>query len=193
VATLKELGLDGDTVVMFTSDHGDWMGDHGLMLKGPLHYQGVIRVPFVCRIPGVDHRSVRNSGLAGTIDIAATVLDIARLAPYNGIQGKSLLPAAQGGETPVRAGMLVENEAAFFQYGTGKRFRVRTLVTERWRLTLSDMSGIAELYDLVNDPMEQTNLWGDASTLEITRELTHKLISTMIEHQDLAPLPTAIA
>jgi hypothetical protein len=89
--------------------------------------------------------------------------------------------------------MLVENEAAFFQYGTGKRFRVRTLVTERWRLTLSDMSGIAELYDLVNDPMELTNLWGDASTLEITRELTHKLITTMIEHQDLAPLPTAIA
>ena len=193
MATLKDLGLDDDTVVMFTSDHGDWMGDHGLMLKGPLHYQGVIRVPFVCRIPGVDHRAVRNSGLAGTIDIAATVLDIARLAPYNGIQGKSLLPAAQGGETPVRAGMLVENEAAFFQYGTGKRFRVRTLVTERWRLTLSDMSGIAELYDLVNDPMELTNLWGDASTLEITRELTHKLITTMIEHQDLAPLPTAIA
>ena len=190
--TLRDLALEDDTVVMFTSDHGDWMGDHGLMLKGPLHYQGVIRVPFICKIPG-SAAGVHHPGLAGTIDIAATVLDIARIAPFNAIQGKTLLPAIDGGATPARGGMLVENEAAFFQFGTGRRFRVRTLVTERWRLTLSDVAGIAELYDLQNDPLEQTNLWDAPASREVLPGLLHQLVQTMIEHQDLAPLPTAIA
>jgi arylsulfatase A-like enzyme len=87
---LDELGLADNTVIVFTSDHGDLMGDHQLMLKGAYAYQGLIRVPFIWVEP--DAPSPRRTGaLYSTLDLAATFLDRARLAPYNGIQGKSLL------------------------------------------------------------------------------------------------------
>src|SRR6185295_20172395 len=79
---LDELGLAQNTVVVFTSDHGDLMGDHQLMLKGAYAYQGLIRVPFIWVEPTGARKASRNDELFGTLDIAATVLDRARLVPY---------------------------------------------------------------------------------------------------------------
>src|SRR5947207_1009134 len=98
---LDELGLTENTVIVFTSDHGDLMGDHQLMLKGAYAYQGLIRVPFIWAEPAGAGGSTalqtragkRSDALFGTLDIAATFLDRARLAPYNGVQGRSMLPA----------------------------------------------------------------------------------------------------
>src|SRR5262252_6377545 len=85
---VDELGLADNTVIVFTSDHGDLMGDHQLMLKGAYAYQGLIRVPFIWAEPN-GHTPRRSDALFGTLDIARTFLDRARLAPYNGIQGRS--------------------------------------------------------------------------------------------------------
>ena len=93
---LKTLRLDNDTVVIFTSDHGDFMGDHQLLLKGALHYRGLVRVPCIWRDPANETAGTLNSGLCGTIDLAPTILDRAGLAGHNGMQGKSLLPALAG-------------------------------------------------------------------------------------------------
>ncbi len=93
---LDELGLAKDTVVIFTSDHGDLMGDHQLMLKGAFAYEGLTRVPFIWAEPDGARAGTRTGALAGTLDIAATMLDRARIAPYNGIQGKSVLPMMDG-------------------------------------------------------------------------------------------------
>src|SRR5215510_1990920 len=82
---LDELGLTKDTVLVFTSDHGDLMGDHQLMLKGNYAYRGLIRVPFIWAEPDGARAGTRTNALAGTLDIAATVLDHARIEPYNGI------------------------------------------------------------------------------------------------------------
>ena len=77
---LKTLRLDEDTVVVFTSDHGDFMGDHQLLLKGALHYHGLVRVPFIWHDPSAEARGESMPSLCGTLDIAKTILDRAGLA-----------------------------------------------------------------------------------------------------------------
>src|SRR5204862_5753408 len=101
-------GLTQNTVLVFTSDHGDLMGDHQLMLKGAYAYQGLIRVPFVRAEPSHAYAATRSDALFSTLDIAATFLDRARLAPYNGLQGKSMLPAFAGEAKAGHDGVLVE-------------------------------------------------------------------------------------
>ena len=91
LAQLAACGLADDTVVIFTTDHGDFLGDHRLMLKGPAHFDGITHVPFIWAEPGT--RPARSTDvLGGTLDIASTILDRARIQPYNGIQGDQ--PAA---------------------------------------------------------------------------------------------------
>jgi arylsulfatase A-like enzyme len=192
LSAVAACGLNRDTVVVFTSDHGDFMGDHGIMLKGPVHYQGLIRVPFLWADPASPVSRVARS-LAGTLDIAQTVLDRARIAPYHGIQGCSLLPAMRDESIPGRSGMLIEQEPTSFAFGRPQNFCIRTLVTERWRLTLSNDPAVCELYDLREDPHEMSNLWDSQEASAIRAQLTQQLAIEMLRHQDSAPLPTAMA
>ena len=96
LARLEEHGLAKNTVVVFTSDHGDFLGDHRLMLKGPVHYQGLIRVPFIWADTS-DRATVGTSdAMCGTLDIASTILERTQIEPFNGIQGRSLLHTIAG-------------------------------------------------------------------------------------------------
>ncbi|TMJ79474.1 MAG: sulfatase, partial [Alphaproteobacteria bacterium] len=105
---LEQTGRRGETVVAFTSDHGDHLGDHRLLLKGAEQYQSIVRVPFIwCDPQAADYPAVADT-LASTLDISATVLDRARIEPFSGIQGHSLLPALRG------AGAV--RESVFIQY-----------------------------------------------------------------------------
>jgi arylsulfatase A-like enzyme len=70
--------------VIFNADHGDFMGDHQLLLKGALHYQGLVRVPFIWSEPMATNTGLANFGLCGTIDLARTILDRAGLEGHNG-------------------------------------------------------------------------------------------------------------
>src|SRR5205814_2626961 len=100
LARLAISGFADDTIVIFTTDHGDFLGDHGLLLKGPAHYEGITHVPFLWAEPrGCAPR--RTDVLAGTLDIASTVLDRAKVQPYNGIQGVILLPAPEAPSAPL--------------------------------------------------------------------------------------------
>ena len=190
---LEELGLADNTVVIFTADHGDFLGDHGLMLKGPAHYEGVTNVPFIwadtkdAAKPGVC------SALAGTIDIGATVLDRAGIAPYNGYQGQSLLPLVEGTADRIHDSVLIEDDQQRSYFGYDSPPRIRTLITERWRMTMSHGVSWGELYDLENDPDEMDNLWDDASHASVRAELTERLARRQMELVDRSPLPTAVA
>ena len=187
---LGELGQADETVVIFTSDHGDFMGDHQLMLKGPLHYQGLIRTPFIWFDPQAPATGRRDSLLAGTIDIASTVLDRAGLDGFNGMQGRSLLPAISGERTPERTVFLVEEEAQRVQMGFTERARVRTLLTERHRLSVYAGVPWGELYDLVDDPHELVNRWADPDFLELRADLSFELAQATIAMSETSPHPT---
>lgn len=196
LARLEALGLAEDTVVLFTSDHGDWMGDHGIMLKGPLHYRGLIRVPLIWADPGGTGGGEVH-GLASTLDIPATVLARAGLAPFNGMQGASLLDPASGAAAGVagRAGLVIEEDALRPNFGYEERPRVRTLVTERHRLSVwrAGTSGWGELYDFDEDPDELANRWDDPGAAPLRAELTEQLLQQMIALQSSAPLPSGLA
>ena len=180
---LDDLGLADDTVIVFTSDHGDYMGDHGLMLKLLLHYQGLIKVPFIWHDPMLPTRMEVDDGLASSIDIASTILARAGIQPYNGIQGRDLLSTA-----PPEA-IMVEEDSQRSMIGFDRPQRVRTVVTRRFRMSLREGEDWNELYDLSADPGEMDNLYDRSSALAIRHELSEVMLRRIIALQDRSPLP----
>ena len=188
---LDDLGLTRNTVLVFTSDHGDLMGDHQLMLKGAYAYQGLIRVPFIWVEPQA--AAARSNQLFGTLDIAATFLDRARLAPYNGIQGKSMLPAIAGDADAGHDGILVEYGSQRPVTGLPAEFTMRTLVDDRWRITLYRGVPWGEFHDLESDPHEMHNLWDDPAHAADKLVLTERLAQKMMQLSERSPRPTHTA
>jgi arylsulfatase A-like enzyme len=186
---LEQSERRGETVVMFTSDHGDHLGDHRLLLKGAEQYQSIVRVPFIwCDPQAADYPAVTDT-LASTLDISATVLDRARVEPFSGIQGRSLLPALRGAGAP--------RESVFLQYdhqhpspGTNVPPRVHSLIDRRYRISVFHGTGWGELYDLEADPGEFENLWEDPAHASIRARMVEQLLIAEIEHVDRVPLPT---
>src|SRR5215472_3060762 len=127
LAALAAGGLAHDTVVIFTTDHGDFLGDHRLLLKGPAHYEGITHVPFIWAEPGAG-AARRTEALAGTLDIAPTILDRARVQSYNGIQGLSLMPVLEGAAGVARDSMVIEDDQQRAVFGLPSGGRLRTLV-----------------------------------------------------------------
>jgi arylsulfatase A-like enzyme len=184
---LKSLQLQDNTVVVFTSDHGDFMGDHQLLLKGALHYRGLVRVPFIWCDPKVQPSGIVSTGICGTLDIAKTILARAGFRGHNGIQGMDLMPAVRGGPTG-HDSMVIEEHQRRGYMGFANNFRARTLVTASERLTLYEGADWGELYDLSNDPDELRNLWNDAAARGRRHELTEKLAREMMQLADASPL-----
>lgn len=193
LSQLRALGLEENTVVMFTSDHGDLLGDRGLMFKGGLHYPALTRVPFIWRDPASAPANVSTSALAQTIDIAATVLARAGLAPANGMQGQSLLPLLAGTQTQVHRHLLIEEESQRSDFGLDRRMRLRTLRDDRYRLTIYDGQDWGELVDLQQDPQELRNLWSDPDSLALRQALSEQLAQAMLAATDNSPYPDAAA
>lgn len=182
---LDQLGLAQNTVVLFTSDHGDFMGDHGLLLKGPLHYNGLIRMPLIWREPEAQTQP-RTRGLVSAVDIAATIIDRAGLTGFNGMQGHSLMPLMEGhGEG--RECVLIEDEATGADLGMEGDLKLRTLVDGRFRMSLYTGHDWGELYDLHEDPEEQINLWDDPSYAAIRGHLAELMAEEMIRLSDTSP------
>ncbi|MCZ6874712.1 MAG: sulfatase-like hydrolase/transferase [bacterium] len=190
--TLEQQGLANHTVVLFTSDHGDLMGDHQLMLKGPYHFQGLIRVPMLLNVPGRTNGSV-TSALASTVDLAQTILHLAGLEPYHGMQGQSLVSLLDNPATSVHDDILIEDDGQRLLKGTNRPIRLRTLLTPEWRLTYYDGFEFGELYNLIDDPLEHHNLWHTPATQTVQAALTDRLLRTIIDQQNRSPLPTFTA
>lgn len=193
MSTLGELGLERDTVVIFTSDHGDMMGDHGMVLKGAMHFGGLTRVPFVWVDPDSGVQAQTMPHPASSLDLPQTVLARCGLAPFNGMQGLNLLPWLRdpGQPAPARAGVMIESEPVVLPHGRLQPYRLRSLVNADWRVTVSNLSELCEMYDLVNDPLEQVNLWAREPALRQDR--CSQLLTEEIQQADRSPLPTAIA
>jgi arylsulfatase A-like enzyme len=188
LAALQASGLADNTVLIFTTDHGDHLGDHRLLLKGAEHYQSIVHVPFIWSDPHGNQTARRTDALGSTMDIAATVLDRAKLAPYVGMQGQSLLPAIED-DTPVQDSLLIQYEHQMATPGQGSG-RVHTVLDGRFRLSLFDGIDFGELYDLENDPGEFDNLWPDPAHAATRARLTEEIARLEIGHVDKVPWPT---
>lgn len=192
LAALRSSGQDRNTIVIFTADHADYMGSHQLMLKGPIHYQSLIRVPFLWADP-LAALSGRRAALASTLDIAQTVLERAGVPAFYGMQGRSLMPVISGEKPKVRDALVIEEEGQRLIMGFKHRPKTRTLLTERHRLSIYAGVDWAELYDLENDPHELENLDGQVGARALRAELHERLAHEMLALTDPNPAPTGRA
>ena len=183
LARLDELGLRENTVVIFTSDHGDMFGDHGILLKAGMHYEGCVRVPLLIDVPGVAP-GVTNAQV-GSVDFAQTVLDLAGLPEYAGMQGHSLRPVIEDAGASVRdEGILIEEDQPFDIARVGEHLRMRSVLTPNARLTLYQGAEHGELFDLEADPGEMHNLFARPEGRELRFHLTEQLARLEAKHDD---------
>ncbi len=193
LARLRALGLDDHTVVMFTSDHGDMLGDPRLLLKGGLHYRALTRVPFVWRDTSAHRVPHRTRALAQTIDIATTVLHRAGVEAANGMQGMTPLDTVQGRTDAGRSHVLIEEEGQRHDFGLAHRLRLRSLVTASHRITLYAGQPWGELCDLQADPQERCNLWQSADVAGLRAERVEALARAMVDAAGSSPYPAYAA
>lgn len=185
LSALKTNDQQRNTIVIFLSDHGDLMGDHGLLFKGPLHYQSVIRMPLLWHDPRAPQSAVCDD-LVSAVDVSASILHAAGAEPFHGMNGRTSLSDKA---TPKRDAILIEDEVQFNLPATDVRGRARTLVTQRWRFTLFDSLEKGEMFDLENDPMETVNKWDDPACAAQQADLTERLLREVIAHSETGALP----
>ena len=183
---LERSGRQSETVKLFTTDHGDHLGDHRLLFKGPEQYEAITRVPFIWSDPD-GASGARSDRLGQTHDIGATILERARIEPAWGMQGLDLF----GEET---------RPAAFVQYshqkpmdGLAVRPNIHTVRDARYRLSVVQGMGWGELYDLDDDPGEFDNLWDDPAAQTIKAKLLETLAQAELRYIDQTPMPTGQA
>ena len=182
---LDTLGLADDTIVIFTSDHGEMLGDHQLLLKGPMLYEPAVRVPLIMRWPGHLPAGERRGVLVEWIDLNPTFLELAELPPLPGNQGINLLPLANGdAHAQARGWALCEYLNSGHPYDPPVYLTM--LRTERHKLIVqhgppaTSRLRTGELYDLEFDPQELHNLWNDPHSTDIRIELERLLLDIYV-------------
>ena len=184
----KQAGLLDNTVQIYTSDHGDHLGEHRLLFKGAEQYDSLTHVPFIWADPKGD-KNKRNSDLAQTLDIGTTILEHAKIEPADGMQGTVM--AVAGGVA--REAVHIQYETQRTQEAFGPRPRVHTVIHGQWRLSLYLGKCQNELFDLETDPDEMHNLWHSHDHADVKATLIEKLAELEIAAVDRVPLPTAEA
>ena len=195
---LDRAGIADDTVVVFTSEHGDMMGDHGMLEKRSF-YEEASRVPLLMRVPWLSKEQREVAGSVGHIDLVPTLLDLLGEPVPDHLQGKSLVPALSGEQT-------LEDNDVFIQWngisaelgdrvlGSPAINRMlalpwRSVVSGGWKLNLC-AGDQCELYDLESDPYEMTNLFNDPSHRDRVRDLAARVRAWQVTTGDNAPLPS---
>ena len=167
---LDELGLTENTLVIFTSDHGHFYGHHGLIAKGPFHYEDMVRVPFIARYPGYVPAGQESEGLQSLVDLAPSFLSVAGLDIPRSMSGVDQKGAWFGEAETVRDHVLVENR---HQPTT---IHMKTYIDERYKLTVYHNRDYGELFDLETDPGEVNNLWSNPDCSELKNSLITSLL-----------------
>lgn len=164
---LEEAGLDENTIVIYISDHGDWLGDHGLILKGPMHYEGLLRVPMIVKGPGVPIGK-RVDEPVSTLDLGPTFFDYGGADALQTQHGQSLRPLI---ETEGATRDFAMNEWELLPTRAGVPLSLRTVRTKTHKMTVDFHSGAGELYDLAADPDEMRNLFDNAGYSDLKDSL----------------------
>nr|HML47165.1 sulfatase-like hydrolase/transferase [Clostridia bacterium] len=206
-AGLQARGLGENTHLIFLSDHGDFVGEYGMMRKGPQLAEPLCRIPLVWRGPGIARKQGASHAFVNIVDILPTLCDLASLPCPKGVEGRSLSPVLRGESEQVAEdsyseigfgglfwgpqddGLTPEAEGALRTEGmplvgfdclntwTQCGFS-RSLWWENWKLVL-DMNGSIQLYDIQADPFETNNLAGDAAHAAVRSGLLRRLIMRM--------------
>jgi N-acetylglucosamine-6-sulfatase len=181
LAALERRGVLNDTIVVFTSDHGYFYGEHGLNEERRLAYEETIRIPLVIRYPSLIKAGSTPAEMALNLDLAPTLLEVAGLKPGVEIQGRSLVPVLKGEARDWRTSFLVE----YFTDTVFPRIRNMGYVAvrnERYKyINYRELQGMDELYDLDKDPYEEINLVDRSDARETLQQMQAELRRLMEE------------
>ncbi len=206
-------GLRENTIILILSDHGDFVGEYGLVRKGPELPEVLTRVPFVAVGPGVPRSSEPHPAYISLVDIMPTLCEIAGAEIPAGVQGRSLLPILTGQPYPEADFASAYSEQGFggLHYtaddpydpqedgisamvgfdelnGWSQSGTMRMVRKGDWKLIM-DMQGAGQLYNLADDPVELVNLYGKPECLAIQQELLADLVVWLLRVQDPLPHP----
>jgi arylsulfatase A-like enzyme len=187
---LDELGLTENTVVIFTSDHGDHFGQRPGHPHKCAGYDDSARVPLIVRYPAQFKGGRVCTELVSNVDLMPTILGLAGVEAPNGLQGVSLKPLLAGQSPAWRKTVVIENKEDLVEGGGDKGDKAvsRTIRNDRFKLILRDKlpvraAGLWELYDLKADPQEQKNIYGKDQAAVIG-ELLAALDAWCVQTQD---------
>ncbi|MGL4738369.1 MAG: sulfatase family protein, partial [Cellulosilyticaceae bacterium] len=152
---LEQKGILDNTLIMLFADHGEGMGAHGLVTKYGTFYEETNRVPLIVRGPQVQKREQPIGGVVSLLDIMPTVIEYAGLIPPEGMEGQSLLGCIQGQTNQVERPYVV---GEWYDEFDGYRIPGRMVRGERYKYTCYQDHKGEELYDMVADRLEKTNL-----------------------------------
>ena len=176
---LDATGLAENTLVVFTSDHGHFFGQHGLVAKGPFHYEDVVKVPFLARWPGHIPSGGRSDAITSLVDLAPTFLGAAGCeVPYT-MSGLDVHQSWTGEADNPRQFAIVENRHQ------PTRVHLRTYIDQRYKLTCYRGDTHGELRDLETDPDELSNKWDDPAYASIKAELLLKAVQADMQSEPL--------
>ncbi|GMU22878.1 MAG: arylsulfatase [Phycisphaerae bacterium] len=171
LTALKESGMEEDTIVVLTSDHGDLLGSHGLFNKNR-HYDEAARIPMIVRYPRRLKRAVIDRQVVSLVDVMPTVLELCGVKTPASVQGTSVAPVLLGEK------QTIGENAAFIETG-GSAEGVRTLrycyyVERNPRQAAAGKPGREHLFDVEQDPFELKDLAGDPVHADVLRELRER-------------------
>lgn len=179
---LETHGVAADTYVVFTSDHGELLGDHGLIRKGPMPYRQLLQIPFLVRGPGVSPGGVV-SALTSHLDVKATFADLLGLADGH-TDGLSMVPLLDGRASTIRDHTFAE----YHPRAVSKQYN-QSIVTNEARLTIYPQApddGWGEFFHHGCDPAEHRNLYSDPARRSDVAALRAQLDREFLPNPDVA-------
>jgi uncharacterized sulfatase len=175
--SLDRLGIADNTLVVFSTDHGHFLGQHGLIAKGAFHYEDLLKLPFIARHPGQVPAGRRDSSLQALIDLPPTFLSAAGIPVPGLMQGVSQLDVWRGKKASARDEVLVENRHQ------PTALHLRTYIDQRYKMTVYRDREEGEFFDLQEDPGEIHNRWDDSSYAEIKAKVLHRFVNAEIKRE----------
>lgn len=176
---LEELGMRENTIIVFTTDHGHFMGQHGLHAKGPFMYEDAIKVPYIVSCPGDVPQDKVSHAMQSIVDIPVTFLDYLGIPmPYDWT-GKDQREVWEGKKDKVRDHIICEHNHE------RDTINLRAYVDERYKIVVYENDMYGEMYDLEKDPGEVNNLWGKKEYADLKNELLMKYIWAELEKESL--------
>ncbi len=167
---LEALNQLDTTIIVFTTDHGHYFGQHGLTAKGPFHYENAVKVPFIVSMPGTVPGNRQSAALQSLVDLPETLLNMCGIPVPRGMTGIDQSALWRGEKETIRKNVVIENRHE------PTTIHMKTLVTDRYKLTVYYNREYGELYDLEDDPGEIHNLWKDPEYRDLKQRLTLELL-----------------
>lgn len=174
---LKDNNLEEDTIVVYSSDHGDYACEHGIMEKAPgICADAITRIPFIWRWKGAFAAGHKADEIVETVDVSATLCALAGLPPMETSDGKDISRLLEGKSGEVRSVGVTE----FAWSKSVRKGRYRCVFYPREMFAAEYPDGFGELYDLESDPWEMKNLYFDPKHEAMRREMRDELLDWLV-------------